>query len=90
MSTPQLAAFKAPTIENEPMMSYAPGTSERLALEAALKQMEQELPFEVPCIVNGKPVKTGKLAKQPIPAAHARHLCEYHEADTATVAAAID
>ena len=70
--------------------------------------MEQELPFEVPCIVNGKPVgylylfsshipygsrsqvKTGSLAKQPLPAAHAKHLCTYHEADPKTISAAID
>lgn len=72
--------------------------------------MEKELPFEVPCIVNGKEVralvpsvaftlayryghgqvKTGTLAKQPIPSEHAKHLCTYHEADEATVQAAID
>ncbi|KAL5529950.1 PUT2 [Sanghuangporus sanghuang] len=86
----QLATFKTPAVENEPMRSYAPGSEERRGLEAALKQLEQELPFEVPCFVNGKPIKTGKLAKQPIPDSHARHLCVYHEADTATVSAAID
>ncbi|KAJ8455415.1 hypothetical protein ONZ45_g18953 [Pleurotus djamor] len=90
MSTPQLATFKVPAIENEPMKSYAPGSAERKALEAAIAQMSQELPFEVPCIVNGKPVKTGKIAKQPIPSDHAKHLCTYHEADEATVASAID
>ncbi|KAL5487560.1 PUT2 [Sanghuangporus weigelae] len=86
----QLATFKTPAVENEPMRSYAPGSGERRGLEAALKQLEQELPFEVPCIVNGKPIKTGELAKQPIPDSHARHLCAYHEADAATVSAAID
>jgi len=35
-------------------------------------------------------VKTGSLAKQPMPHDHARHLCTYHGADQATVAAAID
>ena len=35
-------------------------------------------------------VKTGKLAKQPMPHDHANHLCTYHEADQATVAAAIE
>ncbi|KAG5352249.1 hypothetical protein C0989_003080 [Termitomyces sp. Mn162] len=35
-------------------------------------------------------VKTGKIAKQPIPHDHARHLCTYHEADEATVASAIE
>ncbi|GLB34232.1 putative delta-1-pyrroline-5-carboxylate dehydrogenase [Lyophyllum shimeji] len=89
-TTPQLATFKIPNIENELMKSYAPGSPERKGLEAAIKQMEQELPFEVPCIVNGKAVKTGKIAKQPMPHDHARHLCAYHEADEATVAAAIE
>ena len=35
-------------------------------------------------------VKTGNLAKQPIPSDHAKHLCSYHEADEATVKAAIE
>lgn len=90
MATPQLASFKVPAVENEPMRSYAPGSAERKSLEAALAQLEKELPLEVPCVVNGKPVKTGKLAKQPMPHEYARHLCTYHEADQATVAAAID
>ena len=37
--------------------SYAPGSSERKGLVEALAQMEKELPFEVPCIVNGKEVR---------------------------------
>jgi len=84
-----LATFKVPSIDNEPMKSYAPGSTERRALESALAQMQQELPFEIPCVVNGKPVKTGKLAKQPLPHDHANHLCTYHEADPATVDLAI-
>ncbi|KAI9508151.1 delta-1-pyrroline-5-carboxylate dehydrogenase [Russula earlei] len=88
--TAQLAAFKVPDTENEPLIAYAPGSPERAALRAALAQMEQELPFEVPVIINGEPVKTGKLAKQLIPSDHARHICTYHEADEATVARAID
>ncbi|KAF8180198.1 delta-1-pyrroline-5-carboxylate dehydrogenase [Pholiota molesta] len=74
-----LATFKVPAVDNEPM-----------ALVAAIAEMEQKLPFEVPCIVNGKEVKTGHIAKQPMPHDHARHLCTYHEADEATVASAID
>ncbi|KAF8322930.1 Aldehyde/histidinol dehydrogenase [Amanita rubescens] len=44
--------------------------------------MEQELPFEVPCFIDGKPVRTGALARQPLPHDHASHLCTYHEAPT--------
>ncbi|KAJ3524669.1 hypothetical protein NMY22_g10895 [Coprinellus aureogranulatus] len=89
-SVPQLASFKVPAIDNEPMRAYGPGSSERAALQAALQEMEQQLPFEVPCIVNGEEVRTGKIAKQPMPHDHANHLCTYHEADQATVAKAID
>lgn len=90
MASAQLGSFKVPLVDNEPLKSYAPGSPERRALEAALVEMEQQLPFEVPCIVNGKEIRTGKLAKQPIPSDHARHLCSYHEADSDTVAAAIE
>ncbi|KAF8321063.1 delta-1-pyrroline-5-carboxylate dehydrogenase [Amanita rubescens] len=44
--------------------------------------MEQELPFEVPCFIDGKPVRTGALARQPLLHDHASHLCTYHEAPT--------
>jgi len=37
---------------------YAPGSAERKALEAAISQMEQDLPFEVPCIINGEKVRS--------------------------------
>ncbi|KAF8312625.1 delta-1-pyrroline-5-carboxylate dehydrogenase [Clavulina sp. PMI_390] len=85
-----LAAFKVPAIDNEPMRAYAPGSPERLGLEAALEKMKAQMPFEVPCVVNGKEIKTGNLAKQLVPADHAKHLCSYHEADPATVSLAID
>ncbi|KAF7301893.1 Delta-1-pyrroline-5-carboxylate dehydrogenase [Mycena indigotica] len=90
MTTPQLATFTVPAVDNEPMRPYGPGSAERAGLEAAIKQMQADLPFEVPCIINGKPVKTGKLASQPLPHDHARNLCTYHEADSATVTQAID
>jgi len=38
--------------------SYAPGSPERAAVQAAIAQMEQELPFEVPVIINGEPVSS--------------------------------
>ncbi|KAF7332290.1 Delta-1-pyrroline-5-carboxylate dehydrogenase [Mycena kentingensis (nom. inval.)] len=90
MSTPTLATFAVPDIKNEPMRAYAPGSPERAALQAAIAQMEADLPFEVPCVVNGKPVKTGKLAAQAMPHDHARNICTYHEADASVVAQAID
>ncbi|KAG8718998.1 1-pyrroline-5-carboxylate dehydrogenase [Ceratobasidium sp. 395] len=84
-----LAHFKVPQIDNEPMRSYTPGSAERAGLEAALAKMQKELPFEVPLVINGKPVKTGRLSKQPLPHDHANHLCTYHEAGPSEVEAAI-
>ncbi|KAI4517452.1 delta-1-pyrroline-5-carboxylate dehydrogenase 1 [Schizophyllum commune Tattone D] len=81
---------KVPAIKNEPMHSYAPGTPQRAALEAAVKEMEQQAPFEVPLVVNGKEVKTGKLNKQYMPHDKTKVLCTFHEADEATVASAIE
>lgn len=47
-------------------------------------------PFQVPCIVNGKPVQTGKTAQQLNPSNHSQVLAEYQEADAALVQTAID
>ncbi|KAL1747273.1 Aldehyde/histidinol dehydrogenase [Schizophyllum fasciatum] len=90
MSFAQLNNPKVPAIKNEPMHSYAPGTPQRAALEAAVKEMEQQAPFEVPLVVNGKEVKTGKLNKQYMPHDKTKVLCTFHEADEATVASAIE
>ncbi|KAF9651197.1 delta-1-pyrroline-5-carboxylate dehydrogenase [Thelephora ganbajun] len=90
MASAQLAIFKVPDIDNEPMRSYGPGSAERKGLEEVLAQMERDSPFEVPCIVNGKPVKSGKIVKQPIPSDHARYLSYYHEADQKIVSDAVD
>ena len=65
--------------------------------------MQRELPFEIPCVVNGKPVrctcevlvrlslqvKSGKIEKQLMPHDHASHLCTYHTATPEIVDSAI-
>lgn len=89
MASAQLAIFKVPDIDNEPMRGYGPGTPERKELEEVLTQMQKDLPFEVPCIVDGKPVKSGNTVKQPLPFDHANHLCYYHEADHKVISDAI-
>ncbi|KAF9266540.1 delta-1-pyrroline-5-carboxylate dehydrogenase [Marasmius fiardii PR-910] len=88
--SPQLGTFSVPAIDNEPMNHYGPGSPERKALQAAITELQQQLPLEVPCVVNGKPVKSGKLVKQSMPHDHANHLCTYHEAEPETVASAIE
>ncbi|THV03355.1 delta-1-pyrroline-5-carboxylate dehydrogenase [Dendrothele bispora CBS 962.96] len=87
MST--LGLFTPPVVQNEPLRHYAPGSPERAGLQSVLTKMQQSLPFEVPCIVNGKPVKSSSTATQVIPHDHAKHLCTYHEADESLLNSAI-
>ena len=50
--------------ENEPVLSYTPGSKERAELKATLQEMIDN-PVEVPCIIGGREVTTGKLVEIP-------------------------
>jgi 1-pyrroline-5-carboxylate dehydrogenase len=54
---------------NEPVLSYAPGTQERQELKAKLSELK-EGQIEIPLIINGKEVKTGKLGRCVLPHDH--------------------
>ncbi|KAH6578593.1 hypothetical protein BASA60_003559 [Batrachochytrium salamandrivorans] len=47
-SVPQLGSFCLPSIENEPMLNYAPGSSERMQLQAALADLRAPTEHEWP------------------------------------------
>jgi 1-pyrroline-5-carboxylate dehydrogenase len=81
-STPNI-----PKPHNEPILSYAPGTPERGALQAKLKTVwENEI--EIPVIVGGKEIRTGDTYQVVSPHNHGHSLATVHSADAATVAAA--
>ena len=65
---------------NEPILSYAPGSPERAAIKAALKEMGGEV-ADIPCIVGGKEVRTGKTHTVVSPHRHGHVLANVHEAD---------
>lgn len=52
--------------------------------------MQASLPFEVPCVINGKAVKSGDIGSQPMPHDHATNLCTYHNATPEMVSDAIE
>ncbi len=83
------AYFKVPEPINEPILSYAPGTKERAEIKAELKKL-QETEIEVPLIIGGKEVKTGKLGEMVIPHNHSKVLGHFHKAGKAEVQMAID
>ena len=56
------AYFEVPEPYNEPVKSYAPGSSERVELQGKLKQLQAES-IEVPLIIGGQEVKSGNIAE---------------------------
>ena len=80
--------FTLPTPVNEPVRSYGAGSAERAALKARYAEMAAEN-IEIPLIIGGKEVKTGKLAKCVMPHDHNHVLGSYHLAGKKEVALAI-
>ncbi len=55
----QFGYFNYPTPANEPVLSYAPGSPEKLALKKALASLKKKT-LDIPMYINGKAVRTGK------------------------------
>jgi len=78
-----------PLPANEPVFSYAPGTPERTLLERTLKQVGAEK-VEIPVIINGEKVFTGRTSPCIEPHNHSHVIAEYHKCGTEDVRKAID
>ncbi|HGY55435.1 MAG TPA: L-glutamate gamma-semialdehyde dehydrogenase [Caldithrix abyssi] len=83
------AYFQVPPPYNEPVNSYAPGTAERQTLKDKLKELRTQQ-IEVPLIIGGKEVKTGRTAELKVPHNHDITLGVYHKAGKEEVEAAIE
>lgn len=81
--------FSVPVPINEPIYDYAPGSKERELLEAELKR-QSDIQVEVPVIIGGKEIKTGKTAKMVSPHDHKHVLGTYHQAGEKEVELAIE
>jgi 1-pyrroline-5-carboxylate dehydrogenase len=79
---------RVPQPVNEPVNTYAPGTAPRAALKARLKSMAGEK-VEIPLIIGGKEIRTGKTHAVTMPHDHAHVLGEYHTAAAEHVQQAI-
>ncbi|MCY1020529.1 L-glutamate gamma-semialdehyde dehydrogenase [Pyxidicoccus sp. MSG2] len=82
------ATTRVPAPKNEPVLSYAPGSPERRELQATLKRMSAEQ-IEIPVLIGGKHVRTGKTDSVRMPHKHSHVLATLHEADAGTVEKAI-
>ena len=70
---------RVPRPENDPNLSYAPGTAARAELKARLKTMAAET-VDIPIIIGGKEVRTGKTEKVVMPHKHGHVLGKFHKA----------
>jgi 1-pyrroline-5-carboxylate dehydrogenase len=83
------AIFSLPESHNEPILAYAPGSKERALLKAELER-QYVLELDIPLIINGQEVRTGKTQKAVCPHDHQHVLAHYHEAGEPEVRLAID
>ena len=74
---------RVPAPVNDPNRTYAPGSPERAELKARLKSMADEK-IDIPIIIGGREIRTGKLEKTVMPHDHGHVLAEYHAAGPGT------
>ncbi|QQS30749.1 MAG: L-glutamate gamma-semialdehyde dehydrogenase [Sphingobacteriales bacterium] len=80
--------FSVPVPQNEPVLSYAPGTPHRAALKKALKEAKSK-EADIPMYINGKEVRTGhRIAIHP-PHEISHTLGFYHKGNADHVGQAI-
>ena len=84
-----LAISKVPTPVNEPVKSYLPGSPERASLQAKLAELAATR-TEMPLVIDGKDVHTGKLGQAVMPHRHAHVLGDFHQGGATEARAAID
>ena len=74
---------------NEQVPAYLPGSPEKIALKARLAELRQST-LEIPLIIGGKEVRSGKTAPCIVPHDHGHVLATYHMAGEKETAMAID
>jgi 1-pyrroline-5-carboxylate dehydrogenase len=73
---------------NEPVLSYAPGSAERAELKARLEEMSGA-EIEIPLIIGGREVRTGRTRTAVMPHDHGHVLATYHQAGEAEAREAV-
>ncbi|PZX48428.1 L-glutamate gamma-semialdehyde dehydrogenase [Algoriphagus chordae] len=81
--------FNVPAPVNEPVKAYAPGSSERKELQAALKEARSQQ-VNVPMYIGSDEVRTGNTQTMSPPHDHQHVLGHFHEGDASHVEQAIN
>jgi 1-pyrroline-5-carboxylate dehydrogenase len=69
--------FTIPEPKNEPVRDYAPGSPERASLKAKLEEMRSRT-IEIPLVIGGEEIETGKMGEVRCPHDHGTLLARYH------------
>ncbi len=78
-----------PMAANEPIRQYRPGSPERESLKKTLSELKSTT-FEIPLIIGGREIKTGRMGECRMPHAHGHVLATYHQAGPEEVALAVE
>ena len=84
-----MSHFTVPQPKNEPVLSYAPNSPERAALQAELDRRLRTR-IDAPMWIAGHPIETKDLRKMSPPHKHAHNLGSAHYGEAKHVRAAID
>ena len=80
--------YQTPQFGNETVQGYAPNSPERAELQRMLQEKEAEI-VEIPCVVNGERIYTGKTIEITMPSDHKKVLAIAHLATPELVQKAI-
>ena len=83
------ALYNFPVPENEPVLDYLNGSTERKLLEKELSRQENT-EIEIPLIIGGREIRTGDTGKVTMPHSHGHVLAMYHKAGEKEIKMAID
>jgi 1-pyrroline-5-carboxylate dehydrogenase len=80
---------KFPIPRNEPALAYQPASPDRAALKAALKAVSGQLE-DIPVVIGGREIRTGRTEPVTAPHCHARVLARVHQATPGLIGQAVD
>jgi 1-pyrroline-5-carboxylate dehydrogenase len=80
---------RVPPPVNEPVKTYAPGSTERDSLKDRLRSMAAER-ADIPLIIGGQEVHTGELAQSVMPHNHRHVLAQWHRASADNIDQAVN
>jgi len=85
----QYGDFYYPMPANEPVLSYAPGSKERIVLKTVLKELKS-MKIDVPMYIGGEEVRTGKTVELRPPHERKHVLGQFHVGEAKHVTKAIN